>query len=87
MIVCPVCEHPIRRGPLQHLFWTRRSLKKLQVPSAGGPTSDQPYICPVCATRLFEECPACKGIRHALLPACQHCGAEKPLEPAGALKP
>jgi hypothetical protein len=82
--LCPICEHPIRRGPLQHLFWTRRTLKKLHVPVTGGPTPEEAYVCPVCATRLFEECPSCKGIRHSLLLACHHCGAEKPLQgPAG----
>ena len=82
--LCPICEHPIRRGPLQHLFWTRRTIKKLRLPplSASGP--DAPYVCPVCATRLFEVCPSCKGIRHSLLPACQHCGAEKALAPPPA---
>jgi hypothetical protein len=26
---------------------------------------------------LFEECPKCHGLRHALLPACEHCGLTK----------
>jgi hypothetical protein len=78
--LCPVCNHPIRRGPLKHLFWTRGSIKKLRVkaePAAG----DETYVCPVCATSLFEECPACKRVRHSLLPACSHCGAVKELRP------
>jgi hypothetical protein len=79
---CPVCNHPIRRGPRQHLFWTRSSLKKLRVPVPTAPTADEPYTCPVCATRLFEECPACKQVRHALLPACTHCGDTKQILPA-----
>lgn len=78
--LCPVCSHPIRRGPLKHLFWTRNSLKKLQVPTNSGEPSDEPYTCPVCTTALFEVCPACQHTRHALLPACAHCGAIKPLE-------
>jgi hypothetical protein len=78
--LCPVCEYPIRRGPLQHLFWTRRSLKRLRIPAMANPTPDEPYVCPVCATRLFEECPSCKSIRYSLLPACDHCGAEQPLQ-------
>jgi len=77
---CPVCSHPIRRGPLKHRFWTRASLKKLQLPETAASAADEPYICPVCATPLFEECLACKHIRRALLPACVHCGAEKPLQ-------
>jgi transcription elongation factor Elf1 len=80
--LCPVCNHPIRRGPRQYLFWTRASLKKLPVPATGNAAADEPYTCPVCATTLFEECPACKRIRHSLLPACSHCGATKQLPPA-----
>ncbi|MEI6074716.1 MAG: hypothetical protein WCS94_04025 [Verrucomicrobiota bacterium] len=82
---CPVCSHPIRRGPRQHLFWTRSSLNKLGVPAAGT-NADEPYTCPACATPLFEECPVCKKIRHSLLPACTHCGATKELQPAWETK-
>lgn len=82
---CPVCNHPIRRGPRQHLFWTRSSLKKLSVPASVSPNADLPYTCPVCATALFEECPPCKHIRHSLLPACTHCGATKQLQPASEM--
>jgi hypothetical protein len=82
--LCPVCNHPIRRGPLKDLFWTRSSLKKLRVPAGAVNVVDEPYVCPVCATRLFEPCTACQQIRHALLPACTHCGDEKPILPAGA---
>lgn len=82
--LCPVCSYPIRRGPLKSLFWTRSSLKKLKVPTSDPAAAEEPYVCPVCATALFEECPACKHLRHSLLPACVHCGAEKPLQPAAA---
>jgi len=85
--ICPVCSHPIRRGPLQHLFWTRGSLKKIQIPAPAPDASDPPYTCPVCATVLFELCPACQHTRHALLPACAHCGATKPISPAPATPP
>jgi hypothetical protein len=78
--MCPICSHPIRRGPLKHLFWTRRSLKKLRVAAEPGNAPDEPYTCPVCTTRLFEECPSCHGIRHSLLPACARCGAAKNLQ-------
>lgn len=82
---CPICSHPIRRGPRQHLFWTRASLKKLLVPGdATGGGVDEPYTCPACATPLFEKCPACQRIRHSLLPACAHCGAKKDLQPPTA---
>jgi hypothetical protein len=78
--LCPVCEYPIRRGPLKFLFWTRRSAKKLPRSSVEAPAERQPYTCPVCATRLYEECPACHEQRHSLLPACEHCGATRSLE-------
>jgi len=81
--LCPVCNHPIRRGPLKHLFWTRASLKKLHVPTAAD-AGDDPYTCPVCASVLFEECPSCKHIRHSLLPACSHCGVTKQIQTATA---
>ncbi len=76
---CPVCSYPIRRGPLKNLFWTRSSLKKLKPPHSDAAAAEEAYICPVCATPLFEECPVCKHLRHSLLPACAHCGAEKPI--------
>jgi hypothetical protein len=80
--LCPVCGYPIRRGALRYLFWTRRSLKRLAVPISAGALPDEPYVCPVCSTRLFEPCERCKAIRHSLLPACDHCGAEKDLRSA-----
>jgi predicted RNA-binding Zn-ribbon protein involved in translation (DUF1610 family) len=79
--LCPVCGYPIRRGALKYLFWTRSSLKKLAVPTSNGAMLEEPYVCPVCSTRLFEMCESCKGIRHSLLPACDHCGAEKSVKP------
>ena len=73
--LCPVCAFPIRRGPLRYSFWNRRTAKRL-LPAAGGIRSpEEAYVCPVCATSLFEACPACHGIRATLLPACSHCGA------------
>lgn len=78
--LCPICGYPIRRGALKFLFWTRSSLKKLAVPPSNTTTPDEPYVCPVCSTRLFEKCENCEAVRHSLLPACDHCGAEKPLQ-------
>jgi hypothetical protein len=75
--LCPVCEFPIRRGPLKYLFWTRRSLRKLLVPAASPGQEEGPYTCPMCKTRLYEECASCHATRHSLLPACEKCGAEK----------
>ena len=85
--LCPVCNHPIRRGPLKNLFWTRGSLKKLHVPTAPAPAPEEAYVCPVCTTTLFEECIFCAHIRHSLLPACSHCGAVKPLESSAVVAP
>ncbi|CAG37441.1 zinc ribbon domain-containing protein [Desulfotalea psychrophila] len=74
--LCPVCEYPIRRGPRKFLYWTRRTVGKvaLQREYLG---EDEAYTCPACGTCLHEECPVCHKIRHALLPHCQHCGAER----------
>jgi hypothetical protein len=73
--LCPLCQYPIRRGPLKFMAWTPRSLRRASKPLAG--VSDEPYTCPSCATALYEKCPSCGATRHALLPACEHCGAEK----------
>jgi hypothetical protein len=72
---CPVCQYPIRRGPLKFMAWTPRSLRRVSKPLAN--VSDDPYTCPSCATPLYEKCPSCSATRHALLPACEHCGAAK----------
>lgn len=76
--LCPICEYPIRTGPRKFLFWTRRTVKKLALPK--GATDDEPYTCPACGTLLMEKCDSCGKIRHALLPYCQHCSAEKNIE-------
>lgn len=82
--LCPVCEYPIHRGPLKFLVWTRRSIHRLKTPAPSPEDGNQPYACPVCGTRLFETCSACKSVRHALLPFCETCGAEKETaDPAG----
>ena len=76
---CPVCDYPIRRGPLR--FLTRR--RRLETPIVSADMPDEPYVCPSCGTRLFEECEVCHATRHALLPACEKCGAEKPVTASG----
>ncbi len=81
--LCPICDYPIRRGPLKFLFWNRKSLKRLQVPTQLSGAADEKYTCPCCATALFEECPSCNHIRHSLLPACECCGTLKELGPVG----
>jgi hypothetical protein len=74
---CPICDYPIRRGPLKYMVWNRRSIRKLRIPATTQAGPDESYVCPMCTTKLFEECPACHAIRHSLLPACDKCGAEK----------
>jgi predicted RNA-binding Zn-ribbon protein involved in translation (DUF1610 family) len=74
--LCPVCEYPIRTGPRRYLFWTRRTVNKNVVPGEKG-EQEETYTCPSCGTGLFEECPSCHKVRHAMLPNCSHCGAEK----------
>lgn len=75
--LCPVCEHPIRRGPLKFRFWTRRTAKKLvPVPGETRTDADEEYTCPSCGTSLFGECASCHRTRQTLLPYCEHCGDE-----------
>ena len=77
--LCPVCEYPIRIGPRRFLFWTRRTVNKLVVPSDRG-DQEETYTCPSCGSNLFEECPSCHKVRHAMLPHCSHCGVEKEIK-------
>lgn len=81
--LCPICEYPIRTGPRKFLYWTRRTVHKV-LPVAS-PVSQEAYTCPNCGTSLFEPCPACAKVRHALLPYCEHCGTKKTEEPTSAL--
>lgn len=75
--LCPSCEYPIRTGPRRFLFWTRRTVNKTPLLGEQKIWEDEPYTCPSCGSVLFEECPACHKIRHAMLPNCYHCGASK----------
>lgn len=74
--LCPVCEYPIRTGPRRFLFWTRGTVNKLVVPADKGAAEEEVYSCPACGAGLFEICPTCQKVRHALLPHCVHCGSE-----------
>lgn len=78
--LCPVCEYPIRIGPRRFLFWNRRTVKKVFPPHADGSDQEEVYICPSCGSSLFEECPVCHKVRHAMLPNCVHCGAHKEIK-------
>ncbi|HAR65487.1 MAG TPA: hypothetical protein DCR55_04660 [Lentisphaeria bacterium] len=73
--LCPICEYPIRIGPRKFLFWTRRTVHKIILPQSE--QENEPYACPACGTALFESCADCNGVRHSLLPNCQHCASEK----------
>jgi len=75
--LCPVCAFPIQRGPWKGLTWTRRGPRGiLPVPQANGDEDEKPYTCPSCGEGLYASCASCGKSRHALLPYCQHCGAE-----------
>jgi hypothetical protein len=74
--LCPICEYPIRRGPLRYAFWTRRSIRKLAAATMASPAAEEPYVCPSCGTRLFGPCEHCSNVRHELLPFCTQCGRE-----------
>lgn len=76
--LCPICEYPIRTGPRKFLYWTRRTVNRIVLPKNA--PEEEVYSCPACGTELFEECPECHKIRHALLPFCRHCNAEKPIQ-------
>ncbi len=86
--LCPVCEYPIRTGPRRFLFWTRRTVNRSVSPGAAS-AAEEPYTCPCCGSVLFERCPSCQGVRHALLPHCSHCGAarESAAPPTEAAQP
>jgi hypothetical protein len=73
--LCPVCAYPIRRGPLKYMSWTRRTIKSKTLPLSDTAAPEEPYVCPTCSTRLYEECGNCHAVRHSLLPSCQVCGA------------
>lgn len=74
---CPVCEYPIRKGPMKYRFWDRRSIRKLVPVEQPATAKDEPYTCPACGTMLYEECSSCHAVRHSLLPFCEQCGVEK----------
>jgi hypothetical protein len=74
---CPICDFPIRRGPLKYVFWSRGTIKKLKFPPQVSSQEDEPYCCPACGTQLFQKCEQCGQVRHSLLAACQHCGTTK----------
>jgi len=75
--LCPICEYPIRTGPRKYLYWTRRTVNKVLPSTSAALEAETPYVCPACGTAVFETCPTCGKVRHALLTHCYHCGAKK----------
>lgn len=73
---CPVCSKPIRIGPLRFIGGMKKK-STVQVGAGLETTQPQAYTCPSCGTGLYNKCEKCGGIRHSLLPYCEHCGAEK----------
>jgi predicted RNA-binding Zn-ribbon protein involved in translation (DUF1610 family) len=74
--ICPVCSKPIRTGPLRYIGGLHRKARVLA--GQGAPSVEQEaYTCPSCGTNLYDKCDKCGGIRHALLPYCEHCGSQK----------
>lgn len=81
--VCPICQHPILRGPLKHATWTPKGPRgPTPGPATSEPQDEQPYTCPSCGEKLYEKCESCDSVRHALLPYCESCGSEKGLAQA-----
>jgi hypothetical protein len=74
--LCPICSKPIRTGLLRYMAGHKR---KGFILTGQGPEAakQQPYTCPSCGTELYAKCDTCSGIRHTLLPFCEHCGSEK----------
>ena len=73
--LCPVCNKPIRTGPLQYIGGLGKKIL-LQVNSSADISDQQPYSCPSCGSKLYHKCQSCGNVRHTLLPYCQHCGSE-----------
>lgn len=74
---CPICEYPIRIGPLTFGYWTKRSLKKSSPLTSVADAKLVPYTCPACGTQLFEACAKCEGVRHSLLEYCSSCSDDQ----------
>ncbi len=76
--LCPVCEYPIRTGPREYLYWTRRTVHKTALMgNRENCQAEAPYTCPACGTALYETCSACGAVCHSLLPNCRHCGNKR----------
>ncbi len=78
--LCPVCSKPIRSGPLRYLGGLKKKQILLPLWKAEN-CLQEPYTCPSCGTNLYGQCEKCGGIRHMLLPHCEHCGADRGIQP------
>ena len=74
--VCPVCEFPMRLGPIRFGMFKRGRKFYGVAPEKCECFVEEAYTCPNCGTELFEECANCGRIRHSLLEYCNHCGGE-----------
>jgi hypothetical protein len=72
--ICPVCSKPIRMGALRYMATHKRTGLVLAGPGIEA-IKQEAYTCPACGTGLYEKCKQCQGVRHSLLPFCEHCGA------------
>ncbi len=77
---CPICDFPIRRGVLREAVWGKQGPKLYAIGSEAQAGEEQPYTCPSCATGLYNECDSCHKITHTLLPCCENCGVDTPVE-------
>ncbi len=75
---CPQCSYPIQRGWLKRAGIHGKSASRMiAIPTTFDTTKLEPYSCPSCGERLYEECAQCQHVRHALLPYCEFCGSNK----------
>ncbi|MDE0959612.1 MAG: zinc ribbon domain-containing protein [Planctomycetota bacterium] len=76
---CPRCDFPIRRGHFRDVVWGKKG-PTLPMVTGSAQQAERPYTCPSCGTGLFGECDSCQEMTHTLLPNCENCGVETPVE-------
>jgi len=73
--LCPVCGKPIIRSGLRYGAGNRRQGVVFFGAEVLEKVREQVYACPSCGTVLYGKCENCGGVRHSLLPFCEHCGS------------